>query len=312
MKQTKQSKNTLINCITNTIFRCKNSKINRRDYTFISYDRINNQDTQNQTNICNESGPRAMSTMIQEKSNMPVEYQLFPSKSDLHFTFANSDVSIYLSEEQFRDQFQTTSESTICADPELTRRQSVFSMTKRVSVEIPCNNLISPISFKTLSPSNTLESVEYLQSTEIFQVHAKTLTPNTTSGSDFSFPFLQSSSLCDKSSEEIDLKIKYIDSILSNLSTCDASSTINPTHIIISDYEATFVGDITVNLSDTVCILKNDNQEWVQVQVAKNGLTGFVPKAAVLEIKEFVVQLKVHRESLVDANSFLLSNPINV
>lgn len=311
MKPTNSSsKKNIIDCITKTIFRCKNSKRNRNDYTFVSYDRIsNNQDSQNRSNISSQSGPRAMSTMIQTASNS-FEYQLFPSKSDLHFNFEKSDVSLYISEEQLLDQFQSAEESTLHhSDLEITRRQSVNSVTTCDTVEIPCSNQISPISFKTLCPSTSVETVEYLQSTElsndIFNYQ------DMSSNLEFTLPFFQSSSLSHKSSEENDFKIKFIDTMIQNLSLSDSSPSTCATHVIITDYDATFVGDLTVNLSDTVCILKDDNHEWIQVQVTKSGLVGFVPRTAVLEINQFVTQLKVHRESLLNASSFN-TQPIHV
>lgn len=300
------SKNNIIDCVNKTIFRCKNSKSNPNDYTFVSYDRIsNNQDSQNQSIISSQSGPRAMSTMIQTASTSS-EYQLFPSKSDLHFNFEKSDVSLYISEEQLLDQFQSTEES----DFEITRRQSVDSVTISDSAEISCGHQISPISLKTLCPSTSVETVEYLQSTEL----SKDLFDyqDESANSELTLPFLKSSSLCQKSSEENEIKVKFIESMIQSLSLSDSySSSTDATHVIISDYNATFVGDLTVSLSDTVCILKDENTEWIQVQVTKSGLIGFIPRDTVLNINEFVTQLKVHRESLLEDKSFY-TEPVHV
>ena len=87
--------------------------------------------------------------------------------------------------------------------------------------------------------------------------------------------------------------IQPYQSMISYLSSTVNDENSNATHICTSNYEATFVDDVTVKFADMVKILRsNSNDEWVQVQVASDGRKGFVPKNIILDIKQFISQLK--------------------
>jgi hypothetical protein len=83
------------------------------------------------------------------------------------------------------------------------------------------------------------------------------------------------------------------ESMISYLSSTVNDENSNATHICTSNYEATFVDDVTVKFADMVKVLRSDNNdEWIQVQVASDGRKGFVPRNIVLDIKQFISQLK--------------------
>lgn len=81
-------------------------------------------------------------------------------------------------------------------------------------------------------------------------------------------------------------------SIISGLSSILEDPNDNETHACVSNYEATFVDDVTVQFADTVRIIRDNNDDWLYVQVSSDGRMGYVPKSVVLGLKEFVDQLK--------------------
>ena len=98
-----------------------------------------------------------------------------------------------------------------------------------------------------------------------------------------------------------DVSAQPYESMISFLSSTLKDTNSNATHICTSNYEATFVDDVTVKFADMVKVLRsNSNDEWVQVQVASDGRTGFVPKKIVLDIKQFIGQLKQTSKSTLD------------
>lgn len=64
------------------------------------------------------------------------------------------------------------------------------------------------------------------------------------------------------------------------------------TYVCSTDYEATFVDDLSVHFADTVKILKDNHDDWLYVQVSTDGRRGYVPKTIVLDLKQFMHQLK--------------------
>ena len=66
-----------------------------------------------------------------------------------------------------------------------------------------------------------------------------------------------------------------------------------------TDYEATFVDDLSVQFADTVKILRDNNDDWLFVQLAGDGRCGFVPRTIVLDLKQFVKQLKEQHYSIL-------------
>ena len=187
---------------------------------------------------------------------------------------------------------------------------------------VPHNN--SPLSdyknYDNMDDTGSTCSLEYLHSTKLSSVaenhcstqlncscqintHKSPLS-STDSNIGLESPLLSSSSITPESNSgyllssseenEIELQLRTYQSMISNLSTTLNDEESDVTHICTNNYEATFVDDISVHFADTVRILRNDNEEWLYVQVASDGRQGFVPKTIVLDLKQFIDQLKQH------------------
>lgn len=102
-----------------------------------------------------------------------------------------------------------------------------------------------------------------------------------------------------------------LDSLINDLSMFAEKDTQDQTHVCSSDYEATFVDDVSVHFADTVKILRDNNDDWLYVQVTGDGRTGYVPKTIVLDLKQFIEQLKIH-QLVNQPNNSLISLPIRV
>lgn len=80
----------------------------------------------------------------------------------------------------------------------------------------------------------------------------------------------------------------------------DAGVLNNRTYVVSSDYDATFVDDLSVQFADTVKILRDNNDDWLYVQVSGDGgRCGYVPRTIVLDLKQFVKQLKEQHYSII-------------
>ena len=90
-----------------------------------------------------------------------------------------------------------------------------------------------------------------------------------------------------------------IESILSGLELTLRENSNNETHVCASDYEATFVNDVTVHFADTIKIIRDNNDEWLYVQVASDGRQGYVPRTIVMDLKQFVEQLVKNKASMI-------------
>ncbi len=66
---------------------------------------------------------------------------------------------------------------------------------------------------------------------------------------------------------------------------------MNATHVIIENYVATFVDDISVVFADTLSIISENNEESVLVEVVRDCRRGFVPRSIVRKIGHFQQQL---------------------
>jgi hypothetical protein len=103
--------------------------------------------------------------------------------------------------------------------------------------------------------------------------------------------------------QEIHRQLQAFESIISTLSQTvlnnDSIENVNETHVCAQNYEATFVDDVTVHFADTIKILKDQNNEWLYVKVATDGRQGYVPKAIVMDLRQFVEQLVKTKQSLI-------------
>lgn len=72
------------------------------------------------------------------------------------------------------------------------------------------------------------------------------------------------------------------------------------TFVVWGDYDATFVDDISVQFADTVKILRDNNDDWLYVQLSNDGRCGYVPRTIVLDLKQFVKQLKEQQYSFIN------------
>jgi hypothetical protein len=101
--------------------------------------------------------------------------------------------------------------------------------------------------------------------------------------------------------------LQMIDSIISNLSVIEENH-LNLTRACVNDYEATFVDDVSVQFADTVRILRDDNDEWLFVQVLNDGRQGFIPKTIAIDLNQFLGKLKEHKDIINKSKNFFCKN----
>lgn len=80
----------------------------------------------------------------------------------------------------------------------------------------------------------------------------------------------------------------------------------NRTYVVSNHYEATFVDDLSVQFAQTVKILRDNNDDWLYVQVstARGGSSsGYVPRTIVIDLKKFVQQLKEQQYNILNSDS---------
>lgn len=162
------------------------------------------------------------------------------------------------------------------------------------------------------STKNVSQVCEQCTKCHITKAQETTLSPfSNKSNLNLDSPLLSSSTVSTSPLSSNTPSFQFDDSMTSSISTTDTtamqpfesmisylSSTVNDensnaTHICTSNYEATFVDDVTVKFADMVKVLRsNNNDEWIQVQVASDGRKGFVPRNIVLDIEQFISQLK--------------------
>jgi hypothetical protein len=82
-------------------------------------------------------------------------------------------------------------------------------------------------------------------------------------------------------------------------SSSNSSEGEATTHVCATNYEATFVGDLTVHFADAIQIVRDNCDEWLYVRVASDGREGYVPRTIVMDLKQFVEQLVRAKSSLV-------------
>ena len=70
------------------------------------------------------------------------------------------------------------------------------------------------------------------------------------------------------------------------------------TKICTMDYQATFVDDVTVHFADTLSIIKDENDDWLFVEIHSDKRRGFIPKNIVSELGEFIDQLKQYHNQV--------------
>lgn len=296
------------NCIAKSLFNCKsNRQYVSSDYECIGY---GTSTTHNSVNF-DSTLPRAASTMISD--SFIKNEDIFPGKpSTPEFTFNQTgqakEISIYISDEQLRDQFNqeepTLMPSYSCLDEtEVTRRLSGNSFNSRfiTSDEITIlRKSTSPISnFKV---DSSIQSRSHLHSTKLSNYNSLPSIASPTRLRPRSS--LESTGNSNESSRstmdltEVDTEhINLIDTIIHSV-----SQDREATHACVQDYEATFVDDVSVSFSDTLQIIRDDNEEWIYVQLCANGRKGFVPRDIVTNLDSFISQLKHHKNAHSSVN----------
>lgn len=271
----KTTTKNFLSCITKNLFKCKTNRYTSNDYEYIGYGGSQTE----ASNQLETTVPRASSTMIyHESKNAP---------TNKNFTFNNTkdnkEMSIYVSDEQLHDQFLICQEETTLVSPketEITRHASLESINCHDRDEITIiRKSTSPISNRLQCLDSMSESCDYLCSTKISEQEL-TILPQVSSIESNEF---------ERSVEHSDC----IDSIILNASR--NITEFNSNHACIKDYEAMFVDDVSVAFSDTVQVLRDTNEEWVYVEVAGDCRKGFVPRAVLIGIDDFIAQLKQHK-----------------
>ena len=231
-----------------------------------------------------------------------------PTASEIEFTFNQTNPSIYISDEQMADQFFLyADEDTLAAsdesDAETTRRGSYNSINTRPiddEATIITKMTTSPMSeYKTLHIDTISQSCDYLHSTELPEV-SQLGNPKNICLSPVQMGSLDNvdhAPLSSSHNQEVMNQIQVVDTMLQNISSFNTTGS-SPTHTVIQDYEATFVDDLTVSFADNIRIIRDNNEEWIKVEIVNDGRQGFVPREVVIDIEQFVTKLQDHKNTL--------------
>lgn len=304
--------------ITKTLFNCKSKHhIKNGNYEFISYGEETNK------HIYNDTEPIS-STMIDYRSNIPKPNMYYECNNYAFETSCIENIS----------HISQTNGDTLCnsaQETELTRRQLHNSNDSNQRTELDYESLTivennkSPLTtFRATNLDLSINSLsECLHSTKIetqcvLPEHkcSTFLSPNCSklrsSLESSSSPSLTDSPVSSSSHIESEInheQISVIDSIITNLSTTEE---VESTRVCNNNYEATFVDDVSVHFADQVRILRDNNDEWLYVQVMGDGRQGYVPRTIVLDLNQFIQQLKLHKEQLTRSKVSLLDFPVRL
>jgi hypothetical protein len=317
--------------ITQKLFPCKsNQHANALNYEYFQYEESSKQSNENQP---------ATSTMIESCLQ---ESGLVYNRVTDNYTFSSNDASLVsgLSQQRYMhgpnyvtlasnessnylfelDQEEETRKSDyIDTDGENTIR----SCTNKTDYEdITIKHNTSPISKYYEQDKSDCSMIGCLQSTELpsqeqcardcFQCFNESSPATTRSHSTISSPVTTSTSFDSESMYWLDISKNEsvrprddFDSILemfsSTIDTTEGSQ--DATHVCASNYDAKFMGDVSVHFADTIQILRDNQDEWLYVKVATDGREGYVPRTIVMDLKRFVEQLVKAKSSLI--NEFL-------
>jgi len=313
--KTNSKKQFLNKCLQMTgLFKCKaNGHSGNANYEYISYERsTTSEQTMSQLFTSSDFNNPATSTMIESDTQMNTQST----------SFASNEISIERHIIENYPILDSEEQATYCYydNPlEVTRKN------RSSNSQSFCNNTLARLNNSTecetivhnTSPLSELKaydcSCEFLNSTEINtirQVHPyvnnikqisqpcnqieyqqlsfnNSLNSNSTESSSFNSPVSCSTSLFHKS----DI-VAPNSTELEHLTAEEEDEEDDFNYICSQNYVATFVDDISVQFADTVKILKDNNDEWLYVQVSDDGRTGFIPRSIVVDFKQFISQLK--------------------
>ena len=338
MKKTSKSRGVALNkcfSITKSLFNCKTGRSNSNvNYEYFSYEPKVNEITQ----------PISSTIIDHSSSSENFSSQRFMFKSIQDISKINSNYNNY-------EQLSNESDSNECDDTELTRRSSFETFIsaqpprqKYEEITIIKQN-VSPVSnlktFQSQSPLNSL--TECLHSTgnndnsfsprnyflsgsnddlSNLMPHVKRMNnfASTMKESQIESPIDSPSNLLNdfKNTRGQDSGLVYrlteIESILNKFSMTCSDETFNgyESFVCASDYEATFVDDLNVHFAETVRILRDDNQEWLYVELIETGKRGYVPREIVVDFKQFIHQLKHQKSVLTSSRASIVDKPICV
>ena len=83
-------------------------------------------------------------------------------------------------------------------------------------------------------------------------------------------------------------------------------------YVCTKDYKATFVEDLDISRGDCVSIIKDDNQEWLYVQLIHNGLHGYVPRESISDIQSYIKHLELQQKRFIPTEPVLFGSSIQI
>ncbi|RNA34870.1 hypothetical protein BpHYR1_053686 [Brachionus plicatilis] len=161
---------------------------------------------------------------------------------------------------------------------------------------------------------------DYLQSTRISQENLNILSSSTIPDNLSPLPSNKQSTMLHSSissvhspSSALSVSSNYLEvtsqleSLILGLSSIYENDT--DTRVCKENYEATFVDDVTVQFADTLTILKDNNDDWLYVEIHSDKRRGFIPKNIVSDVNTFIYELKqyqnrITRFSIIDSQNF--------
>jgi hypothetical protein len=294
------------------LFKCKsNAHPTNANYEYISYERSTTDDqTMSQLFTASENNP-ATSTMIESDLQTNTQSSSFDSNEISIERHIIENFPILESNDQ---QYGYDNPLEITRKNHSSNSLSMGNNTfVRMNNSRECETIVHNTS--PLSELKTYQcSCEFLNSTEIntirkvhpyvnnikqisqpctqieYQSFNNSLSSNSTESSSFSSPVSCSTSLFHNNAENIVSNSTELEHLTAAEDNDENDDDFD--YICSQNYVATFIDDISVQFADTVKILKDNNDDWLYVQVSDDGRTGFIPKSIVVDFKQFISQLK--------------------
>ena len=288
------------NCIrlTKKLFKCNSQQRHQANYEFVGY---GDNSKMEQSTVLDPLS----STAIHQKS----PNQAFDTSNISHISALDSDAS---SQIEYSRGHMTSLRSSMTPQTIIHPSQKNHSAPHATPHDLSIS-YIQPI-FLFNTTVETLNDCSVLQSTKItanispINPLARTSLESKPSTASSSSSSSHHSSVVSSTFVELPLllNMKSIQANLLHLMTNNS----NIENVCISSYEAMFVEDLTVNVGDAVCILKDSNDDWLLVHlVEKSDQLGYVPRNIVGNIHSFLGRL---HEQINKSKSSTISLPINV
>jgi hypothetical protein len=298
--------------MTKNIVQCKSSKhSNNANYEFCSYQKSDETTRNNATTlqplVNNSSDGANESVSFMDMSVQPATSTMIDTRTS---TYVNSDQRYEFEENE------TCKSCLLSHSPDTTGNRWHDEPPRIVNAQNKSPIVHTYYNLNNDYDTDYLHSTKYDESVQeggksanlanIMSDQSSIMAAPTSASTSYSASFSNNSTSSAQSiSDELFCQISAFESVIEGLSvTLVNDYSGSESHVCGSDYTASFEGDVTVQFADTIKILKDNNDEYLYVRVASDGRQGFVPRTIVMDLKQFIQQLRNQHSELL-AKSYL-------